>query len=152
MSIVDVVSTQDTQLHGLIALVEPRTTEAAWLEDHTGLLGTEPQVNRFEKTAPDALAFDTIEVHPQSPQLTVGFEADLVITVFPSGWKPSDSVAAACAVRVPAGWGSIITPGIWHSGVQAVDRTAVMAAFRPGTLPDGTDVATLDTTLQIPLS
>lgn len=137
---VPILEPDDPSLDGLIRVLPPKGGEDVWLAEHLELLGPEPQVNRFQKQGMDEPAFDVIEVHPESPQLTVAPDSDLLVAIFPVGWEPGHAERPLFAVRVPAGSGSVIEPGVWHSGVIAVDETPVMAAFRPRTLEDATDV------------
>lgn len=136
---VPILEPDDSSLEGLISVLSPQGAEEVWLAGHVDLLGSEPQVNRFTQEAAE-LVFGVIEVHPESPQLTVAPDSDLIVAIFPRDWEPGDTEQPLLAVRVPAGHGSAIEPGVWHSGVIAVDDTPVMAAFRPRTLEDATMV------------
>ncbi len=137
---VTVVDADDQRLAGRFRLLAPLGDETSWLEAHREEVGTEPQINRFDKPGTSDPAFGVIEVHPESPQLTVAPEADLLVALYPVGWTPGGSELPDVAVRVPAGYGSIIEPGVWHSGVCALGDTPVMAVFRPRTLEDATEV------------
>jgi len=137
---VAVVDADDARLLGRFRLLPLVEDEASWLEEHGPVLGPDPQVNRFDKPGTTDPHFEVIEVHPESPQLTVASDADVLVALYPVGWSPGGSEQPDVAVRVPAGYGSIIEPGVWHSGVCALGDSPVVAVFRARTLEDATEV------------
>jgi len=96
--------------------------------------GPDLEINVVPKLSRER-AYDTMEVHPASGQVSVGFESGLVVVVFRPP-EPDGSLTErdVIAFEVPKGCGILIRQGVWHCGLRALEGdTAALAVFRAGT-------------------
>jgi ureidoglycolate hydrolase len=87
------------------------------------------------KAAGPSLPF--IEVHTNSPQLTVTFESPWVLAVLPEGITSTNFDAHRLqAFRVPPLTGVVLRQGLWHGGVAPLRDAEVLVVFRADVIDD----------------
>ena len=111
---------------------------AAWTELAAARYGSPLESRRLSLSAAGPVA--GVEVHPNSPQLTVSFDSEWIIRLLPAGLGPADLPGARfVSFTVPAGMCVILDAGLWHTPILAGAATEVLVIFREGTSEHGTD-------------
>ena len=106
---------------------------AAWAEKSYGAPVNPRTVS--VKAAGPGLPF--IEVHTNSPQLTVSFESPWVLAVLPDGVTPANfDSRRLTAFRVPPLTGVVLRQGLWHGGVAPLRDADVLVVFRADVIDD----------------
>lgn len=86
-------------------------------------------------------ALPLIEVHTNSPQLTISFESPWVFAVLPDGITPKNFDARKIhAFLVPPLTGVKLREGLWHGPVSALRNTDVLVVFRADVIDDWTEL------------
>ena len=86
-----------------------------------------------------------IEAHPNSPQLSVTFDAPWILTVVP-GIEPGSKVGrdadvgSARAFLVRPGTGVVLRQSLWHGPVTSLGATDALVIFREGVIDEWTEL------------
>lgn len=116
---------------------------AHWRSTAAERLGQALDVNHVARLPRKPLAFDVIEIHPRSDQLSVTFDGPFVVAVYREGVDPDGPVSEneISAFEVPANFGVFIRANLWHCGTLSFERdTEALFVFREGTLKGNTEV------------
>jgi ureidoglycolate lyase len=82
-------------------------------------------------------ALPLIEVHTNSPQLTVSFDSPWVLAALPDGITSSNfDPRQLHAFLVPPLTGVVLRQGLWHGGVAALRDADVLVVFRADVVDD----------------
>jgi ureidoglycolate hydrolase len=110
----------------------------AWAEKSYGA-PVNPKTISVKAAGP---ALPLIEVHTNSPQLTVSFESPWVLAVLPDGITKTNFDPRRLRVfLVPPLTGVKLRAGLWHGPVSAVKDTDVLVVFRSDVIDDWTELA-----------
>lgn len=123
--------------------VGDRAMFSEWLAPVAGL-SQQCHVNRVEPSALP-LTIDTVEHHPHAAQvfLPLGVSRYLV-TVMPSTESGEPNPSGALAFIVPGTVGVAYRPGVWHTGIAALDTTGSFAVLMWRGRADDDVFATVD--------
>jgi ureidoglycolate hydrolase len=103
----------------------------AWADRASALWRSSLEIVRLPNVSGE-LTLETMEIHPDSGQISAAFDRALVIVLFRG--TPPASYRDATAVTVPKEWGFLIRKGIWHCGLRALGgESRAVAIFREGT-------------------
>jgi ureidoglycolate hydrolase len=112
---------------------------AEWAERSFGA----PVQQRQVAVKAAGVTLSVIEIHENSPQLTVSFEVPWVLAVLPRDMTSMtfDSLRLQ-AFQVPPLIGVVLRPNLWHGVVAPVRDAEMLVVFREGRVDDWTSLET----------
>jgi ureidoglycolate hydrolase len=112
---------------------ELTTAWTAWAEKTYGA-PVKASINSVKAAGP-GLPF--IEVHTNSPQLSVSFESHWVLAALPEGVTSANFDARRLhAFLVPPLTGVVLREGLWHGGIAPLRDADVLVVFRADVVDD----------------